>query len=104
MNTNLTVRLSADANDIPVKYRVVEMTTGGATATTYCVLMVVRVGWNTFANYDLWKATKYYDTDSGITHLNGRDPAGMQGVLGTLSVVALSTVVSYGTPAPDSDQ
>lgn len=104
MNTNLTVRISSDSNFIPVKYRIVEMTTGASAAATYCVLLVTRVGWDTSNNYDLWKATKYYDTGSGVTHLNGRDPAGIQGVLGTLSVVALSTIVNYGTPAPDSDQ
>ena len=55
MNTNLTVRLIADTNYIPVMYRLVEMTPGSSAALTYCVLQVARVGWDTENNYNNWK-------------------------------------------------
>jgi len=103
MNSNLTVRLSADGNDIPVMYNVVEMTTGASAALTYCVLVVIRVGWNTFANYDNWKATSSWDPGTERMYLTGRDWTGMQGTLGAFSVAALSTLEIYrpGTPSTD---
>lgn len=104
MNTALTVKLTGDANDIPIMYRVVEMTVAGTAAGTFCALMVTRVGWDTFANYDKWKATKTYDINSGNTDVSGRDPEGMQGVLGTLSVAALSTIENYQALTPSTDQ
>jgi hypothetical protein len=102
MNTNLTVKLSADGNDIPVMYRVIEMTPQATAAGTYCVLQVVRVGWNTFANYDNWKATTGYA--DGAMYITGRDWTGMQGTLGALSVAALSAIELYATQTPSFDQ
>ena len=101
MNTNLTVKLSADTNYIPVMYRIVEMTSASTAATTYCVLQVARVGWDTEAHYNNWKATSVYA--DGNMHLVGRDPTGMQGTLGTLSVVALSTIEIYKPQTPSTD-
>lgn len=101
MDTNLTVKLSADTNYIPVMYRVVEMTTGSGAATTYCVLVVARVGWDTEAHYNDWKATSVY-ADSNM-HLVGRNTTGIQGILGTLSVAALSAIEIYKPQTPSTD-
>lgn len=103
MNSNLTVRLIADTNDIPVMYKVVEMTTGLAAASTYCVLVVARVGWDTFAHYDDWKATSSWDEGTERMYLTGRNPTGMQGTLGALSVVALSLMQNYKDLTPSTD-
>lgn len=103
MNTKLTVRLIADSNFIPVKYGVVEMNVGADTANTFCVLQVIRVGWNTETNYNNWKSTKTYDTASGTTTLVGRNPTGMQGTLGALSVVALNLITEYDAKTPSTD-
>jgi len=104
MNTSLTVRLKSDTNYIPVKYRVVEMTVGSSDTTTFCALSVVRVGWDTSDNYDKWVSTRSYDTNAGTTTLVGRDPEGMQGTLGNLSVATLDTITEYSavqTPSVD---
>ena len=82
-------------------YRLVEMTTSSGAATTYCVLVVARVGWDTKAHYDDWKATSVYA--DGNMHLVGRNTTGMQGVLGTLSVAALSTIEIYKPQTPSTD-
>jgi hypothetical protein len=118
MNTSLTVRLIADANDIPVMYRVIEMTPGATAATTYCVLQVVRVGWDTFVHHDDWKAHKVYaplpsPPDNPLTpiqpvqgdyqNLAGRIAVGIQGVLGTLSIAALNAITQYATQTPSRD-
>ncbi len=104
MNNNLTVKLIADTNDIPVMFGVVEMTTGSSAALTYCVLQVKRVGWDTLANYDKWVSTKSYDINSGTTTLVGRDPEGVQGTLGVLIVATLSAIEQYATQTPSTDQ
>jgi hypothetical protein len=104
MNTSLTVKLSADTNDIPIMYRVVEMTPASSAGGTYCVLQVVRVGWDTFANYNNWKATSTYDTVTERMYLTGRNPTGMQGTLGALSVQALTAIESYAPQTPSMDQ
>lgn len=103
MNTNLTVRLTADTNYIPVMYRVVEMTVGASAALTYCVLQVVRVGWDTENNFNNWKATATWSEQNERMYLVGRNPTGMQGTLGTLSVAALSTTQNYKVLTPSTD-
>jgi hypothetical protein len=103
MNTSLTVKLNADANYIPVMYRVVETTVASTLATTYFLLEVVRVGWDTQEHYEAWIATKNYDTASGVTHLVGRNPTGMVGILGTLSISAANLVSIYKIQTPSSD-
>ena len=102
MNTKLTVKLDADTNDIPVKYGVVEITVGSTAAATYCVLQTIRVGWDTFANYDNWKAHKNIVGD--YANLSGRDVTGIQGTLGELTVAALDAISVYDTQTPSFDQ
>ena len=104
MNTSLTVRLTGDTNFIPVMYRVAEMAVGSTAAATYCVLSVARVGWDTEVNYSKWISTRSYDINSDTTTLIGRNPEGMIGMLGVLSVVALDGVVVYATQTPSMDQ
>lgn len=104
MNTALTVKLTGDSNDIPVMYRVIEMSVGTDAASTHCVLQVVRVGWDTFANYNNWKSGRYYDEDTEMTHATGRQVTGMQGTMGDLSVVALSAIEPYKRQTPSMDQ
>ena len=103
MNTNLTVRLIADTNYIPVMYRLVEMTPGSSAALTYCVLQVARVGWDTENNYNNWKATSVWDSGTEMMYLTGRNATGMQGTLGALSVVALSAITNYKDLTPSTD-
>jgi hypothetical protein len=117
MNTSLTVRKTADTNWRPVMYRVVEMTPGNGAAATYCVIMCVRVGWDTEVNFNNWKATKNYPAGSppvnpltpiqpvgnDYTNMRGRMITGMQGTLGALESVALSTISIYNPMTPDSD-
>lgn len=102
MNIGLTVKLVADGNYIPVKYGVVEMTPAATAGATYCVLQVIRVGWDTENHYNDWKATSGYA--DGNMYLSGRNTTGMQGTPGALSVVALSAIENYDTMTPSFDQ
>ena len=104
MNSALIVKLNADSNYVPVKYRIVEMTVGSTAGATYCVLEVVGVGFDTEGNYDLWKSGRYYDTASGVTHATGRDPVGIQGTLGALSVATLDALSIYSPRTPSLDR
>jgi hypothetical protein len=104
MNTKLTVRKTGDANYIPVKYGVVEITVGANAAATYLLLETIGVGWDTESNYLAWKSTKSYDSGSGTTTLVGRNVTGIQGTLGALEAVALSAVVSYSARTPSVDR
>lgn len=86
MQSSLTVRKIADANYIPVKYSVVEMTVGSTPAATYCALQTIRVGWDNVDNWRNWDIS--------------RNTTGMQGTLGALEVVALDTIALYDTQTP----
>lgn len=85
MNTKLIVKISADSNFIPIKYSVIAMiprvTPITGAADVMCVLEVIRVGWDTSLNYNNYKDYRKMD--------------GAQGVMGTFSVAALSTVEVY---------
>lgn len=99
MNTNLTVKKSSDSNYIPVKYKAVEMTVGANAATTYVLIQTVAIGWDTEEHFNGWKSVR--DDSKGLV---GRNPTGIQGTLGALEVVALSTLVSYEVQTPSSDK
>jgi hypothetical protein len=103
MKSTLTVRLAADTNYIPVRYRIIEMNIANPPAATYCLLEVVRVGWDTVGHYNDWKSNKYYDTASGVTHLTGRSTVGMQGTLGAFSIAVLTDLRNYTTYDPLKD-
>ena len=93
MNTKLIVRKSADGNYKPIKYAVVEMTPAATAAATYCLIQIIDVGWDLEANWNNWKADK---SPNGIySNPIGRNPTGMQGMIGDLEVVALSTLEIY---------
>ena len=102
MNTKLVVRKSADANYIAIKYEIVEMTPAATAAATYCLISIKDVGWDTEANWDKWKAHK--NPDGTYSHPAGRDPEGMQGMIGDLEVVALSTLEAYTPYKPSFDR
>lgn len=123
MNSTLTVKKSADTGWRPVMYRVIEMTVGANLAGTYCAIMCVRVGWDTEAHYNDWKAHKVYaplpsppenpltpiqPVQGDYQNLDGRQPGaptGMAGTLGAIEVVALSTLKTYNLESltPDRD-
>lgn len=109
MNTKLIVKKTTAPDNtyyIQPKYSVVAMTIGSTAATTYCTLQTIRVGFDTEANYNKWKSTKVYDAASGTTTLLGRDPVGIVGTLGQLSVDTLDHLIAYNlellTPSSDS--
>jgi hypothetical protein len=104
MNTSLTVKKSTDSNFIPVKYRIIEVTVGANAAGTYCLLETVAVGWDTEAHFNNWKGVKTYDAASGTTTIIGRDATGIQGTIGDLEVIALTTLVAFTAATPSTDR
>ncbi len=118
MNSTLTVKLTSDTNYVPTKYRVVEMEPAATAATTYCVLEVVQVGWDTQVNYNNWVAHKVYAPvpaakapsspigypgQGDYLDLAGRTQTGMQGTAGALSVTTLDQLMIYAPETPSSD-
>ena len=100
MNTKLCVRKTSDSNFIPIKYGVVEMTVGVDADNTNVVIQIIKPGWNTEINYNKWKST--WNGDESV--LVGRNPAGIQGTIGALEVVALSALVAYEYQTPSMDR
>lgn len=82
--------LSADANYIPVKYAVVEVTIGSTLANSYAWLKCVSNGVASVEDYDALLAS--YNASEVP------DPSLLKGTIGAYSVVALSTVKEYSTP------
>ncbi len=106
MWSKLSVKLAADNNYIPVRYNIVAMKAGSARSTTYCVLEVTRVGWDTQVHYNNWIPQKVYipapinpltpiQSLGTYVGLSGRSTAGIQGTLGVLTVAKLSDLVEY---------
>ena len=88
MNTKEVVKLTSDANYVPVKYFVMESIVGNAIATTFLWLKVISYGIDTQVNYDAYITS----LDSSV------DKSNLQGTLNTYSVVALADVESYTSP------
>jgi len=109
MNTKLIVKKTTAPDNtyfIRPKYSIVDMVIGSTAGATYCTLQTIRVGWDTEAHYNNWKSTRYYEASSGTTLLVGRNPTGMQGTLGELSIEILDNLVTYDlellVPSTDS--
>lgn len=108
MNTKIFVKKTTAPDNtyfIRPKYAIVDMTIGSTTGGTNCTLQTVRVGWDTSGNYDLWKESRYYDPNSGITHLSGRDIVGIEGTMGELTIDTLDHLTVYNLESliPSSD-
>jgi hypothetical protein len=84
MNAQVIVKKSADANYIPIKYAIIQMTVGANTGATNVAIQVIRNGWDTKGHYDDWVSKK--------------TTLGIQGDLGTFEVVTLSTLIAYDHP------
>jgi hypothetical protein len=93
MNTKEYVQLTGDANDIPVKYMVMEATIGANAAGSYLWLKCASYGMDSLAHFQ-----DYLDSLDDDTVISGGTPTGIQGTLGAYSVVALTAVEEYNSP------
>jgi hypothetical protein len=83
------VMKTADANYVPIKYRIVETSIGANAAGSYLWVKVVGYGMDSKINYD-----NYVNSikDASFT---GVAPTGLQGTIDSYEVIALSTVKAY---------
>ena len=85
------VEITAETNEVPIKYSVMEVTVGAAAGTTYLWLKVAGYGMNTVVNYDAYVESVQLATFSG----SGQPPTGIAGTMNAYSVVALTAVEAY---------
>lgn len=95
MNTIEFVKLTSDSNYIPVKYAVMEATIGSSTGNSYVWLKCVGQGVATLADFNAVK--------TAINNYIAPDNSKIIGTLGGYSVVAISAITPYSTPARFSD-
>lgn len=109
MNNRLIVKKANDANYIPIKYGIVEITMGSDATNTYVVMQAIDVGWDTVDNWNNWKAGKDTSVPDALLHATGRDRTGMQGTIGELTARALDLgggdiLVAYKSFTPSRDR
>ena len=109
MNNRLIVKIANSTDDIPIKYGIIEITMGNAATTTYVVMQTIDVGWDTFANFENWKASKDTSVPDALQHATGRDWTGMQGTIGEITTRALDEgggdiLVAYRSATPSRDR
>jgi len=90
MNTRETVMLSADANYIPVKYAVIEVTIGSTLANSYAWLKCISNG--------IASVEDFNTVTEAVRNSKDYDPSLLKGTVGAYSVSALSAIKEYSTP------
>ena len=95
MNIIEYVKLTSDANYIPVKYAVMEATVGSSISNSYVWLKCVGQGITTLTDFNGIKAA--------INEFKSPDKSKFVGTLGGYSVAAINVIVPYSTPAHLSD-
>lgn len=83
------VKLSGDANYVPVKYAVMEVTVGGTAIATFLWLKVAGYGMDTEPHYSDYIHSIIDASFTGVA------PVGLVGTMSAYSVVALSAVEAY---------